>query len=260
MLVNDLIQINKIYYAIEDSIAGLLNDKADIFAYYDLAVHDNNCKNIFNSCVINKKDCLLLYNPFTKKYKIESLDFAKNYLENNSSIAHITEKEEFRKFWYNFVISKQNKLDKDTYISNSIINDIIMDFFSEFEAFEEYISDYTPIDSQLTNENIYIYIDTYNCNTIKNVKISPRITFNVYANFILKSNLIKSIYYAIKAQLDNLKLQHFKVNLCKKHSTFIKKNDEHFIYFDIIFETDNLVDLINMHVLADYKRFSCLIA
>lgn len=258
MLVKDLIQINEYYYKIEDAIANLLEDEADVFPYYDLAVHDKNCRNIFNSCVLNKKECLLLYNPFTKNYKIEDLDFVKNYLENNNNIIHITEKGKFREFWYNLITDKQNNFNKDIYIDDSVINDIVMDFFSEIEYFKEYIDNYTPVNLQLNNKNIYIYIDAYNCNKIKNVKVSPRITFNVYADFILKENMIKSIYYAIKAYLDDLRLEYFKVYLSKKHITFIKENNEHFIYFAIIFETDKLIDLINMHVLADYERFSCL--
>lgn len=265
MLLEELKQINKIYYQIEDTITDILENETiendtcgDVFPFYDLAIYnDNNYQDTFNSAVIDRKNCLLLYNLLTNKYRLENLDFITNYAKNNNNnVIHITEKHEFKEFWYNLITGNFDIANKEVFIDDSIINDIIMSLFSEIEYFEKYLENYTSFDLHVNNKNIYIYVDAFNCDKIKNVKLSPRITLNIYTGFIMNNSLITSISYIIKAYLERLNLDYFKVYFHKKHKTFIKTNRDHHIYFDIIFETDKLIDLINMYVLAENQRFS----
>lgn len=264
MLLEELKQINRIYHQINDIITDILentiteNDSCGkSFSFYDLAIYnDNNYQDTFNSAVIDRKNCLLLYNLLTNKYRLENLDFITNYTKNNDNVIHITKKHEFKEFWYNLITGNFDIANKEVFIDDSIINDIIMSLFSEIEYFEKYLENYTPIDLQINNKSIYIYVDAFNCDKIKNVKLSPRITLNIYTGFIMNNDLIASIGHIIKAYLEKLNLNYFKICFYRKHKTFIKTSRDHHIYFDIIFETDKLIDLINMYVLAEKQKFS----
>lgn len=260
MLLNELQLINRIYNKIEETIADILDNDIekdvnyDVSSYFNLAIHDIDCQNVFNSPLIPRSDCLLLYNPFTKEYKIKDLNFVTKQGSSNNTM-HITWKDEFVNFWHNLITGNLAISDTEMFIKDSIINDVVMGLFSEIEYHKNYLKNYTPVTVQSKIENVYIYIEAFNCNKLENIKVSPRIIVNILAGTIIKDSLIKSFGYIIDAYLKELDLNCFTVRFNKKHRTFIKTENHH-IYFDIIFETDYLVDLINMFVYSWISEFS----
>lgn len=264
MIVQDLRQINELYYEIEDNIIEILeniavekNGECTVYPYGNLIVCNNNYKRVFSSAVENKKDCLLIYNPFTQNYKIENLKYVTKYTKKNNDTLHITDIITFAKFWYGLISGDNTISNSDIFINSAIIDDVITSLFIDTEYYIETANNYNFMNVQTFDNRIYFYVDIFNCDKARDLIIMPNITLNIVTEKIkLNRDLIKYIISVIKYVSSKTKLNYFKLYIPTRHKTFMKEKGVHHIYFDLIFETNKLIDLINIYALTMNQRFS----
>ena len=264
VLAYDIKQINEFYYTIEDNIIELLENitnkkdsKYTIFPYGNLIVCNNNYKRVFSSAVENKKDCLLVYNPFTQNYKIENLKYITKYTKKNNDTLHITDIITFAKFWYGLISGDDTISNSDIFINSAIIDDVVTSLFIDTEYYIETANNYNFMNVQTFDNRIYFYVDIFNCDKARDLIIMPSITLNIVTEKIkLNRDLIKYIISIIKYLSSKTKLNYSKLHIPARHKTFMKEKGVHHIYFDLVFETDKLIDLINIYVLTMNQKFS----